>query len=307
VITADKHFELLPSMDATDGATFGIGLEVSLDDGGFAPGSTDWAVQDTESSQNGSTAFGRDRLLGPVWNWQLHVNRDNETQALQTLRSFAAAWKALHIRDTPGAVLPLRFQLNGERRRIYGRPRRFEAPPDNKIMSGYVPVSVDFKCVDGFVYADEMQSVSMMLGAEVDSEAVDSGGGFVFPVTFPVITLPPTQRQTQVEVLGDAPAYPIIRFTANSGSLANPGFVTDGWRIDLNLVIPEGSYVEVDTRPWRSTVLLNNAGSVAGLIGHRQRLSKMFLNPGRLEGRFVGSGSGTATCTVRWADTFNSY
>jgi hypothetical protein len=307
VIDKDHHFELLPSLDATDGAAFGIGLAVSLDDNGFAPGSTDWAVQDGENSQNGTTAFGRDRLLGPVWNWQLHVNRDNEERALETLRSFRTAWHALQIRSTPGAVLPLRYQLNGERRRIYGRPRRFEAPPDNKIMSGYVPVSVDFKCVDGFIYADQMQSVSMLLGADIEAEGVDSGGGFVFPVIFPVVTLPPTQRQTQVEVVGDAPSYPIIRFTANSGALANPGFVTDDWRLDLNFTIPSGSYIEVDTRPWVNTALLNGAGSVAGHIGHRQRMSKMFFNPGRLEGRFVGSSGGTATCTVSWADTFNSY
>lgn len=308
MISADHHFELLPEVDAASGATFGIGLDVSLDSDGFAPGSTDWAVQDGENMQNGSTAFGRDRLLGPVWNWQLHVNREDESGALETLRAFRSAWHWLHGRDEPGKVTALRYQLNGERRRIYGRPRRFEAPPDNLILSGYVPVSVDFKCVDGFTYDDDVKTVSMTLGQALEDPGLDSGGGFVFPLILPTTTLPPTRRQTQVVVGGDAPAYPVIRFTANSGALANPAFVTDDWRLDLAYTIPEGQYVEVDTRPWRMTALLNGSTSVAGNLGPRQRMSKIRLAPNRrFEGRFVGFSGGSATCSVSWSDTHNSY
>lgn len=307
MIDQDHHFELLPDVTATDGAAFGIGLGIALDAEGFAPGSTDWATQDSENSQNGTTAFGRDRLLGPVWNWQLHANGETEAEALAHTRAFRAAWHWLRGRDTPGAVTALRFQLEGEQRRIYGRPRRFEAPPDNKILGGYIPISVDFKCVDGFIYDDVMQSVAMQLGEDLEDEGIDTGGGFVFPLTFPVVTLPPTRRQTQVEVGGDAPAYPIIRFFAQVGALANPGFITDDWRIDLDYTIPVGQYVEIDTRPWAMTVLLNGNTSIAGHIGRRQRMSKMRLEPGRFEGRFVGSSSGVATCSIQWARTFNSY
>lgn len=307
MITKDHHFELLPSVSATDGATFGIGLDVSLDENGFVPGSTDWGVQDTENSQSGVTAFGRDRLLGPVWNWQLHVNRTSEAEALATLRSFRTAWHWLDGRSTPGKVTALRFQLDGKKRRIYGRPRRFEAPPDNRILSGYVPVSVDFKCVDGFIYDDTMTEVVLQLGQNLEDEGVDSGGGFVFPATFPVNTLPVTNRQSQLVVGGDAPAYPILRFTANSGPLINPGFVSTDWRIDLEYTIPSGSYVEIDTRPWAMTVLLNGSASVAGRVGKRQRMSKMRFKPGRFEGKMVGSSTGVATCSVKWAPTYNSY
>ena len=307
MITKDFHFELLPSVSASDGAAFGIGLDVGLDDNGFAPGSTDWAIQDGVNAQNGATSFGRDRLLGPVWNWQLHINRSDTSEALATLRAFRAAWHALQIRDTPGEVIPLRFQLEGEQRRIYGRPRRFEAPPDNKILSGYIPVSVDFKCVDGYAYDDVMYSVTMMLGQDLEDEGIDTGGGFIFPVIFPAVTLPPTRQQTQIEIGGDAPAYPIIRFEATSGALVNPGFITDDWRLELNYTIPAGQYVEVDTRPWRMTAMLNSGASVAGYLGRRQRMSKMVLQPGRFEGRFIGFSTSTAQCSVRWASTWNSY
>lgn len=312
MIDQDYHFELLPEIDSANGAPFGIGLGIGLDSDGFAPGSTDWAIQDSENAQNGTTGFGRDRLLGPSWNWQLHVNRDDAAGALESLRAFRKAWHWLHGRDTPGKVTALRFQLEGEQRRIYGRPRRFEAPPDNKILGGYVPISVDFKCVDGFVYDDVMQSVVMRLGETlvVDEEAVDSGGGFVFPVVFPVETLPPKQSQApQFAIEGDAPAYPIVRFEATSGPLVNPRLITDEWSLSMDYTIASGQFVEVDTRPWRMTALLNGdpTASVAGFLGRRERMSKIRFNPGRFQARFLGSSSGVGTCAVRWAATWNSY
>lgn len=304
MITRDKHFELLPEMDAPEGAAFGIGLPVGLDNGGFVPGSTDWAIQDSENSQNGSTAFGRDRLLGPVWSWQLHIDTQSEAEALAALRPFAKAWKWMHGRNVPGKVTALRFQLEGEQRRIYGRPRRFEAPPDNKILSGYVPVSVDFKCVDGFVYDDVMTEVVLLLGRETDGSSEDTGGGFVFPVTFPTDTLPPTRQQSQILIGGDEPAYPIVRFT---GPVTNPVLSTSDFTLELRYDIPDGQYVEIDTRPWRNTVLLNGNAGLGGKLAPRTRLSKIVLNPGRFQAKYSGFSTGQSTCSVRWANTYDSY
>jgi hypothetical protein len=304
MLTDDFNFELLPSVDAEEGAVFGIGREVSMDETGFQPGSTDWATQDSESPQSGVTNFGRDRLLGPTWGFALHVNRTSATEALETLRAFRKAWHALQIRDTPGAVLPLRFRLEGETRRVYGRPRRFDAPPDNKILSGYVPITTDFKCVDGFVYDDVMTSASMLVGTDYADGTEDTGGGFVFPVTFPTITLAPTVRREQLTIGGDAPAYPIITFV---GPVVNPELVTDDWALTLNYNIPDGQYVRIDTRPWRYTALLNGTASVAGFLGRRTRMSQIVLNPGRFEARFNGFSSSIGSCTVQWASTWNSY
>lgn len=300
----DYNFELLPSEDATEGFEFGIFTEVSLDADGFVPGSTDWATQDSEDPTSGATMFGRDRLLGPVWNWQLHVNRENPTEARDTLGRFRTAWHALHIRDTPGMVIPLRYQMEGgPARRIYGRPRRFEAPPNNLILSGFVPVSVDFKCVDGFTYDDEPTTVTLALGEDLDDPTQDTGGGFIFPVIFPAVTIPPTRQRQQIEILGDAPTYPVVRF---NGPVVNPRLVTDEWTLALDYAIPAGQYVEVDLRPWKQTVLLNGNASVAGRLGRRQRLSKIRFTPGRFEAKYVGYSSSMSTCTVQWAATYNS-
>lgn len=303
MIDKDYHFEILPNEGTGDGVPFGIGLDVSLDAEGFAPGSTDWAVQDAEDPSSGVTMFGRDRLLGPVWNWQLHVNRTDADEAIETLGVFKTAWRALHIRNTPGAVVALRYRVGGRTRRIYGRPRRFEAPPTNQILSGYVPVSVDFKCVDDFTYEDQETTVTLSLGEDLEDPTQDTGGGFIFPVTFPVATLPPTRERIQVSVGGDAPTYPIVRF---NGPVVDPRLVTDDWTLSLGYTIPAGQYVEIDTRPWRQTVMLNGATSVAGRLGRRQRLSKVYFNPGRFEAKYVGFSSSSSTCVVRWAAAHNS-
>lgn len=303
MITEDFNFELLPSVDATEGALFGIGRDVSLDDGGFAPGSSDWSTQDTESSQTGTTFFGRERLTGPTWGWSLHVNRTTAAEALATLGAFRTAWHALHIRDTPGLVIPIRYQLEGRQRRIYGRPRRFDAPPDNKILGGYIPISVDFKCVDGYTYDDVMSSATMLVGSTYEDESIDTGGGFVFPITLPAVTLPPTTTRTQLMVDGDAPAYPIITFV---GPVVNPKLITDDWEVSLGMTIGAGDSVTIDTRPWKTSALLNGTTSVGGFLGRRTRFSKIVLKPGRFEARFDGFSSGTSTCTVQWASTWNS-
>lgn len=305
MIDRDFNFELLPDVDADNGAVFGIHQNVSLDENGFVPGSTDWAAQDSENSQDGTTAFGRDRLLGPTWSWQLHVNRAAPDEALESLRSFRSAWHWLHGRDTPGKVTALRYQLNGQQRRIYGRPRRFEAPPDNRILGGYVPVSVDFKCVDGFTYDDTEKQVSLLLGMDLEDEGVDTGGGFIFPVIFPAVTLPPTRKIEQLEVGGEVPTEPVIRFW---GPVQDPGLVTDEWTLRLHdLWIPEGQYVDIDLRPWARTVLLNGTASVAGRLGRRQRLNKVRFHPGRFEAKYVGWSPSMSTCDIRWAPKWNSY
>ena len=138
--------------------------------------------------------------------------------------SFAASWRALHIRENPGEVVPIRYRLNHEIVRVYGRPRKLEAPPNNMILSGLVPIQVDFKAVDGFVY-DDVES-SLTLGLASTSE-----GGFIFPVVFPVTTLPVGLSQSQAVVGGDAPTYPIVRF---NGPVTNPELACDDWTLRID-------------------------------------------------------------------------
>jgi hypothetical protein len=296
----DHQFEILPGMDASDGVVFGIGAHVSMDAEGFHPGATSWAVQDS-TSPFGHMAFGRDALQGPVWAWDLHVNRDEEHDALETLSAITTAWRALHIRRTPGAMLAIRYQLDGRARRIYGRPGKFEGSPNNLILSGFVPIVCDFQAVDGYVYDDIGSSAILVVG---ESDAGAGGGGFTFPLTFPIQTQAPTEQQSQIYVGGDAPTSPVVRF---NGPITNPRLETDEWALSLNYDIPAGQYIEVDTRPWNIRVMLNGDTPIPGAIGRRQKLYDMKLQPGALDMRFIGSSSsGTATCEIRWHNAYNS-
>lgn len=298
-ILKDHQFELLPSLSAADGQLFGIGSDVSLNDEGFHPPDDDWTVEDDANPRRGGTAFGRDVLNGPTWGWDLHVNRDDEAGALETLAAFKTAWRALTIRSTPGAVLPIRYQLDGRVRRIFGRPRRYSGQPDNRILTGYVPITVDFACSDSYTYDDQETSLSL-------TPLIGSKGGFVFPTVFPTTTLPVASVSDQAVVGGDAPTYPVVTF---NGPVTTPSLQTDAWTLQLNRSIAAGDSVVVDLRPWAMTALLNGTSSVAGdlLRGRGQYLSDMKLEPGRTDIIFrAAASSGAGTCTVRWRSAWNS-
>lgn len=301
----EMQFEILPTADAADGGVgFGIDLDVSVDDAGFDPGTDEWVTQDGQNPTRGTTAFGRDILTGPTWAWGLHVNKQDVPGALAALGRIRTAWRGRAIADKPGEVLAIRYRMGDRVRRVYGRPRRFSSPPDNKILNGYVPITADFKCVDAFTYDDEENTV--ILTASVIGG--DTGGGFTFPVTFPVTTLPPTStdKAGAIVVGGDEAAYPVVRF---NGPTTKPWLsVDDGaWRIDLNISLTAGEYAVVDTRAWRLSALKNGVEGIGGKLGRRQWLSDMKLEPGQHNLSFGGQAvSGGANCTVSWRNTHNS-
>jgi hypothetical protein len=299
----DFQFEILPSVDATDGVVFGIHSNVSMNEDGFHPGSTDWATQDTPSGITGVTRFGRDLLLGPVWAWDLHVNRDEVDNALESLAEHASAWRWLQGRNSPGEVTAIRYRLAGRERRIYGRPQKHEGSPNNLILSGYVDVTCDFQATDGFTYDDEPTGTILTLGA-ADEDTV-SGGGLTFPAVLPTNALVATETAETLSVGGDAPAHAVYRL---NGPWTSPSVYTDDWTLSLpDYTIPEGQFVEIDTRPWARTVLLNGVASVGGKLGRRQKLYKATLQPGDFEVRIGGfSPTGTATCQISWRNTYNS-
>jgi hypothetical protein len=291
------QFEILPYAEADHGTPFGIGCDISINDDGFKPGGPDWYTEDSSNPVNGATAFGRDHLQGTTWQWDMHVNRDQTANAAKSLGELATAWRARYIRDEVGAVLSLRYQLAGRTRRIFGRPRRFEYSPNNLILGGYVPISADFKCVDSLTYDDEPDSVVLQL-------EVTPTGGLIFPTIFPSTSLPSGARDSTAVVSGDADTYPVIRF---DGPVTNPSIETADWAISLDMTINDGEFVEIDTRPWAQTVLLNGSTSAAGALGKRQWLSAMKLSPGQHDFVYRGSAtSGGATCEVRWRSAWNS-
>lgn len=295
----DFQFEILPDVDLdTNGVGFGLGLNVSVDKEGFDPGTAEWTVQDTQNPANGATQFGRDQLAGPTWAWNAFVNEQETADALVTKDAISKVWRARAILDRPGATACVRYQLPGRTRRIYGRPRRFNAPPNNLLLNGYIPVTMDFKAADSLHYDDVEQSVSIGF-------VVASDGGLVFPVTFPYSSLPDSHREGAILVGGDSPTYPIIRI---DGPILNPSVQWAGRVWGFTYDLQDGDWLEIDTRPWKQTILRNGQYNASGAMNRRQYMRDMTLEPGGYEVAFRGqSSSGTALCTFRWRNAFEGY
>lgn len=288
----DHQFEIM--RDGEDsGVPFGIGLDVSCNADGFDPGTSDWLVQDQDDPFTGSTRMGRDVRKGPTWTWALHVNRHSENDALDSLGDLAEAWQPDDL-DT-GDTYVIRYMVGGRVRRVYGRPRRFAAPMSNLVLSGMVPVTADFKLVDPNMYADSPESVTV--GTTFTSE-----GGFIFPVTFPVMTLPGGFTAGSAYVSGRRKTWPIIRV---NGPVVNPEVQSTNWTLKLTANIGEGHYVEIDTRPWKRTVTVDGTNYVPGALNPQTRLRDLFLEPGEQSFGMRGvSGTGTASATISWRPAF---
>ena len=105
--------------------------------------------------------------------WTSHVDQDDVESAATVLEAFADAWSPEEVLRQPGAQIPLRYRLAGRDRRVYGRPRRFAAPPSNLIDSGFVLVTHDFETVASYTY-DHVESMAVIPYA-----SSVSGGGTV--------------------------------------------------------------------------------------------------------------------------------
>jgi hypothetical protein len=294
-LLGDHQFEILEET-ADTGIAFGIGLGVSCNADGFDPGSSDWLVQDQDDPFTGTTRMGRDVRKGPTWTWALHVNREEEEEALESLSELAELWAPDDL-DT-GRTYVIRYKVGGRVRRVYGRPRRFAAPPNNAILSGMIPVTADFKLIDPNTFDDSPESITV--GTTYTSE-----GGFIFPVTFPVLTLPGGFTTGSAFVSGRRKTWPIIRV---NGPIVNPEILTTHWTLKMTANIGEGHYVEIDTRPWKRTVTLDGTGNfVPGALSPQTRLRDLFLEPGPQSFGMRGfSGTGTGNATITWYPAYAS-
>lgn len=294
---SDHQFEILPHAEAHDGFVFGIGADVSVNEDGFDTGDAEWITQDSQNNRRGTNIPGRDVKGAKTWVWASHVNRDDVDEALETLEEFETAWDPEELVLEPGAVTALRYRIGGRDRRIFGRPRRFSAPPNNQILNGYVPVTHDFQKVDAYTYDDLATTVVIPFASEPGIS------GFEFPVTFPVMTIPADETEQAFYVGGSRRAFPVIRFY---GPWTNPSIATDDWRIDWKGSVANGGFIEIDARPWRLTTLNHSGASAVDGLPKNFHYEDIWLRPktqvqARLGGVATGAG---AYATVSWRNTY---
>lgn len=296
---SEFQFEILPSQDAADGFVFGIGAEVSVNGDGFDPGENDPLVQDQQNTRRGVVGFGRDVKGAKTWVWESHTDQEDVESAVNILDDFSAAWAPDGALE-PGWQTAIRYKIAGRTRRVFGRPRRYAAPPTNLILTGFVPVTHDFQCVDSFTYDDVESS------AEVPYSSSVEGAGITFPATFPVLMQPAEGTgQDQLTVGGNARAYPIIRF---NGPWTNPVLDTGDWVLSWTGSIPDGDWVEIDCRPWALTVLRSSGASAVEGLNRRTYLEDCWFAP-KSQPQITLRGaasSGAASATIRWRNTWTS-
>lgn len=297
----EHQFEILPDENAADGFVFGIGAEVSVDKEGFDPGETGSINQDSSNDRRGVASFGRDVRSPNAWTWESFIDQTDVETAVEVLDRFSPAWALEELARIPGALTALRYRVAGRERRVYGRPRRFSAPPSNMILNGLIPVTHDFQCVDSYTY-DDVESQAMILYSSSTST-----GGFVLPAPMPLDTIPPIRGvgNSQIDVSGNSRSYPIIRF---NGPWTNPRIETDAWSLSWDGVIPGAGWIEIDTRPWKLTVLDDSGASRADGLHRQTWLEDIWFAPqSRPEIRLDGSASsGGASALVRWRNTWTS-
>ena len=279
---ANKQFELA-------GVQWGSNLPIYIEDGGFDPGTAEPRSQSVPRPMGDGSLFGVDYMGAPTWAWNFAVNMTTEGSALDTLGSLTTAWRNNAGRIVPGSSLPLRYNLGGRTRRVYGRPRRISVKMDDDIDAGHIPGVMDFELEDHLHYDDVEQSIVLTL---VNA----STGGWVFPNTFPIFTEGSSSRQGSINVDGDA----LTHFQAViQGPVSAPSLVGSGWAFDLSSSLTAGQSVTVDTRT--ATVLRNDGASLAGALSRRSKVGRARLRPGGQELVFTGADpTGSARCTVKW-------
>lgn len=287
----DHQFEL-------DGFVFGFGAGLEVDQEGFDTGTAEWQTQDSTGYGSGATKYGRDVLQGPTWAWEAFTNGASEAEALAILGAAGKAWRIREKRSTPGEFSTLRYAVAGRTRRIYGRPRRFSAPPNNKILGGMVPVVVDFKAAD-FLHYDDIE-----MRVPLDT-APSRAGGLVGPLVGPLTTLVEAEpREGSVVVDGDEDTPLIATFY---GPSSNAWLAVNGVRVcEINGAIAYDQQVEVDARPWVNTIRRDGA-AVPGLLSRRTFLDQMRLSPGPVLLEYGAiDETGTSRVEVRWRSAWST-
>lgn len=273
------------------GLVFGPGCPVEVEE--FVPGSTSTRDQDVDDAFADVRHFGRDQKTPATWTWELGVNQRSEADALDTLADLESVWDAEDVRDTVGAVVPLRYRVAGRTRRVYGRPRRF-TPGTEGLSQGYLPVTATFDRVDGLHYDDVEQSVPLTMGAT-------PSGAYTAPFRTPLRASGGGERVNELTVGGTAATWATVTFQTTA-FVVNPWVEIAGWRIELTTALPYDQPITVDPRPWVRSVYRRDGTHLGRYLTARSRLARMRLPAGRTHAARIGcaSSTGAFTATVRW-------
>lgn len=291
--------DLLNNQWELDGVVFGQDAEIDTE-AEVTPSTYGLRTQDSPSPVGDATMFGRDLIEPDVWGFKLFTNVEDEQNALRLRSTLAKVWRADDVRKTPGAVKVLRYRMAGRTRRVYGRPRRFDAPLDNRMFSGLIAITCDFKLASELFFDDVEQNIP------VRASQSTSSGGFLVPFTVPLtLSSSLTPRATTFTVGGELPTPGIFDF---KGPSTDAALEIDGaMRVQLTGTVPVGVTVTVDARPWVMSIYRDDGAGTAGLLNRRTRLPRLLLEPGAHEVTYSAyDPTGASGGAVRWHDAYPS-
>jgi len=257
----------------------------------LARGNTRDRSQDQENPIGDTILLGRDFRTPAGWAFSLRLGHGDVTVARENLEAVARAWD--EAPRGPGETSILRYRLDGEVRRMYGRARNFNPDPSLLWAFGRVLASAEFHASDRLHYTDAAQSLTLQL-------LKPSAGGFRFPLRFPALSSPSANRQGIITVEGSAPTPPTIRIY---GPVLNPRVSSTGWAVGLTTTLAHDQNVLVDTR--LGTVRRSDGANLSGSLTRESYLPEARLRPGAQEIIFSGTDpTGTARCAVSWRPAY---
>lgn len=290
---AEKQFEL-------GGVAFGRGCPVEIES--WTPGSASIRTSDAENPQGDGIRFGRDFRGASEWSWSLFSNGETEEEAWEFLHPLAGEWNDDAIRADSEIVVPLRYTLAGQTKRVYGRPRRWTEIPTNISLSGAVQVEADFTLAHHLVYDDTEKSLNLSILPPLDPEA-----GVIVPFIAPFDSAASaSERQSAIRVGGTRPTPITVKFVAGTNDLFDASVTIGDWTVALESPVDINDPVIADGRPWINSVATQSGGTVR-VSPRVTRTSKMWLPPGDHQVVFRGNDpSSTASVVISWHDALDT-
>lgn len=289
--------DLLESQYEIGGVVFGDRTPIQSDD--IRIGTPESRTNDRDNPASDGSRMGRDYRGGRVISLDLWSDVHSAAEIGPAWSALEAAWDADVERQTPGAVVPFRFRLEGSSTVVvYGRGRRWTPATQRQRGTGLTEVVADFQTVDRLFYSDIERQVTLTL-------VTAGGGGITWPVTWPITWAPGGERQDGLVNAGNAPTWPVITIT---GPVAQPSveLVGTGRSLRLDTTIGANQSVTIDTRPWARSIRRSDGANLRrAAIG--ASLSDFQLPVGQTILRYSGTDmSGTSSCTVSWRNATKS-
>lgn len=257
---------------------------------------------DTERMAGDGVVPGMDLLGANTWAIECSTDASDMVAARDRVSEMKRIWQHEGRRTEAARLVPLDYKLAGDDRwrRVLGRPRHFAEPtPDIYMLGGLAKFGAEFEVMDHRIYAggaDGLQQVS--IGQVADS----TGGGWTFPISFPVTTGAVSGTRTgAITVGGDVTTPAEVTFYGPGSRLVLRG--SSGWHVGLRSDVTLAHDESITLDPVAGTVIDNWGRNRAGVLDRRTPLDSVELDPGG-ENIFFSAVDETrsASATIRWRD-----